>query len=265
MFRYMFAAAIEGAQTLGRDADLVARWKKSVSLLPDYPLSGDSGDDPPVVVDVEGAPPISYNISVPATPVFPGDVVTCWSPESQQELFARTIDQLRWNGNNAAIMLSVSRARLSMPDTLSWMRQELTARLRPNGTLTLNRNEPRYGLNQFGHYTEQFAASMAINELLLQSVADVVRVFPAWPPDKPVRFHQLRAQGGFLVSAICQKGNVGPVSVESTAGGRLRMLSPWPGIEVVRSDGATEPLTPNEKGIIELPTQAGQKFTFQAR
>ena len=262
MFRYTFEAAIEGAGTLGRDADRMARWQKAMGLLPDYPLSG---DEPPVVVDVQDAPPIGYNISVPATPVFPGDVVTFWSPAAQQELFARTIGQLQWNGNNAAIMLSVSRARLSMSETLPWVREELTTRLRPNGTLTLNRNEPRYGFNNFGHYTEQFAASLAINELLLQSVADVVRVFPAWPPDKPASFRQLRAQGGFLVSAACENGKVGPVTVESTAGGRLRLLSPWPGIEAVGPDGVARSLTPNEKGVVELDTQAGQTFEFHAR
>ena len=157
-------------------------------------------------------------------------------------------------------------ARLSMSETLPWLREELTARLRPNGTLTLNRNEPRFGFNNFGHYTEQFAASLAINELLLQSVADVVRVFPAWPLDKPARFQQLRAQGGFLISAACENGNVGPVLVESTAGGRLRLLSPWPGIEVlVGPDGQAHPLTPNEKGLLELDTPAGQTFEFRAR
>ena len=31
MFRTMFAAAIEGAETLGRDADMVTRWKKAVT------------------------------------------------------------------------------------------------------------------------------------------------------------------------------------------------------------------------------------------
>ena len=95
-------------------------------------------------------------------------------------------------------MLSVSRARLSMPETLPWVREELTSRLRPNGTLTLNRNEPRFGFNSFGHYTEQFAASLAINELLLQSVADVVRVFPAWPLDKPAHFRRLRPRADSL-------------------------------------------------------------------
>lgn len=261
MFRYMFAAAIEGAETLGCDADKLARWKNAVSLLPDYPLSG---DEPPVVVDVQGAPPIGYNISVPATPVFPGDVVSIWSPAAQQELFSRTIGGLRWNGNNAAIMLSVSRARLSMSETLPWVREELTSRLRPNGTLTLNRNEPRYGFNNFGHYTEQFAASLAINELLLQSVADVVRVFPAWPLDHPARFRQLRAQGGFLVSAACENGKVGSVLIESTAGGRLHLLSPWPSIEVVGPGGETRSLTQNEQGIVGLDTQPGQRFEFHA-
>jgi hypothetical protein len=262
MFQYMFQAAIEGAQTLGTDADMVARWKNAATLLPDYPLSD---ADPPVVVDVEGAPPIDYNISVPATPVFPGDVVTFWSPDFQKELFSRTIDQLRWNGNNSAIMLSVSRARLSMPETPAWIREELTARLRPNGTLTLNRNEPRYGFNNFGHYTEQFAASMAINEMLLQSGSDVVRVFPAWPLDKPARFHRLRTQGGFLVTASCENGAVGTMSIESTAGGHLRLLSPWPAIEVVGPVGGARPVALNAEGIVELDTQVGQLFQFRRR
>lgn len=262
MFRYVFQAAIEGAQTLGRDADLVSRWKEATALLPDYPLSG---DEPTVVVDVEGAPPIQYNISVPASPVFPGDVVTFWSPAAQKQLFARTIEQLRFNGNNAAIMLAVSRARLSMPETLPWVREELTSRLRPNGTLTLNRNEPQYRFNDFGHYTEQFAAPMAINEMLLQSVGDVVRLFPAWPLDQPARFHQLRAQGGFLVAAACENGSVGPVQVESTAGGRLRLESPWPEIQIVGTDGSMIPLKPDSKSIVELDTQVGQTLEFHRR
>ena len=55
-----------------------------------------------------------------------------------------------------------------MPGTLDWLRTELKSRTRPNGTLTLNRLG--HGLNNFGHYTEQFGASMAVSELLLQSV-----------------------------------------------------------------------------------------------
>ncbi|MBM3999985.1 MAG: hypothetical protein FJ297_10685 [Planctomycetes bacterium] len=261
MFRYLFEAAIEGANTLGRDEPLVAEWRHALSLLPDYPVTA---DDPPVVVDVQDAPPIEYNIAVPATPVFPSDVVTIWSPEPQRELFARSIHALRWNGNNSAILLSVARSRLSLPDAYAFTRTELLARLRPNRTLTLNRNVPGMGINDFGHYTEQFAATMAINELLVQSVADVVRVFPAWPLDRRARFRRLRAQGGFLVSASCADGRVEAVSIESTVGGRLRFRSPWSAVERADPDGGAELMTQDDRGIIALEARPGATYVFRA-
>lgn len=260
MARYTLQAAIEGAATLARDGELVAKWKRALIRLPRYPTTG---DEPPIVVDVEDAPPITYNIAVPATPVFPGDVVTWFSPEGEKTLFARTIDGLRWNGNNSSIMLSVARARLSMAGTTDWVRQELIARLRPNGTLTLNRLHPPQGINDFGHYTEQFAASLAVSELLLQSVGDVIRVFPAWPKDLDARFQSLRAQGGFLVSSQQEDGKIGTIEVVSTAGGTLRLVSPWPRIRIRGDDGTSQYLQPDAHGIVSCTTKPGQRFTLQ--
>jgi hypothetical protein len=258
MFRYMFQAAIEAATTLDCDADLRARWRKALGQLPPYPTTG---GEQPVVVDVQDAPPITYNIAVPAVPVFPGDVVTWFSPPAEKELFTRTIEGCRWNGNNSAIILAVARARLSMPGTLDWLRTELESRLRPNGTLTLNRLGHRF--NDFGHYTEQFGASMVVGELLLQSVGDIVRVFPAWPKDKPAQFHNLRAQGGFLVAAVMADGGVKHVAVTSTVGGRLRLLSPWQKITVVRN-GKPEALATDERGIVILETRPDDQMVFAA-
>ena len=258
MFRYIFEAAIEGATELGTDENLVERWKAAMKRLPDYPTTD---GDKPVVVDVQDAPPGNYNIAVPATPVFPSDVVTWFSPQEEKELFERTIAGCRWNGNNSVIILSVARARLSMPGTLDWMLEEFKARTRPNGTLTLNRLG--HGLNNFGHYTEQFAASMAISELLVQSVGDIIRVFPAWPKEKDAHFADLRAQGGFLVSAQQDRGEVVCVNVVSTVGGELRMLSPWPRLTVQR-EGVTQTLETNESGVFSLPTNPGERLRFKA-
>ena len=258
--RTTMQAAIEGATTLGRDPELVARFRKAIDRLPDYPTT--KGKDP-VVVDVEGAPPITYNIAVPACPVFPADVVTWWSPPEQKRLFARTIERLRWNGNNSAIILSVARARLSLPGTMDWVRDTLKARLRPNGTLTLNRLGS--GINRAGHYTEQFAASMAISELLLQSVGGVLRLFPAWPKDRDARFTDLRAQGGFLVSATQRGGKAGELRITSTVGGQLRLLSPWPTIALARGAAPPEALRPTPQGIVELDTRPGERLAFTRR
>ncbi len=240
MVRYTLAAAIEGAGILERDAPLVARWKQTLDRLPDYPVSG--GDNS-VVVDVAGAPPMEYNITVPTTPVFPGDVVTWWSPESQKELFARTLAGCRWNGNNSIYLLGVGRARLSLPGTVDWLRQELQARMRPNQLITLNRLGQAF--NDFGHYTEQFAASMAIGELLLQSVGDIIRVFPAWPKDKDASFTNLRAQGGFLVTAEQNAGTITKLEITANVGGKLRVLNPWTGQIVDRETKAGETIKLN--------------------
>lgn len=261
MFRYVFEAAIEGAKTLGRDEELVARWQDALERLPAYPTTS---DDSPVVVDVQDAPPITYNIAIPAVPVFPGDVVTWFSPPAEKRLFARSIENCQWNGNNSSIILSVARARLSMPGTMDWMRTELRARTRPNGTLTLNRLG--HSLNNFGHYTEQFAASMAIGELLVQSVGDVIRVFPAWPKERDAAFKDLRAQGGFLVSASQANGRMEKLEVTSTVGGQLRLLSPWPQLKVVcNGEAIARAPAPDQRGIVQLDTRPGDRIEFRTR
>ncbi len=283
MIRYTLKAAIEASKRMETDEvlvkrsgnslrmisrrsrqspyqELIKRFENALALLPDYPTT--SGDEV-VVVDVEDAPPITYNIAVPATPVFPCDVVTWMSPLEERLLFRRTIDRLKWNGNNSMVILGVARARLNMPDTGDWIRKELSARLRPNGTFTLNRRVPHHRFNDYGHYTEQFGATMAVSELLLQSVSDVIRVFPAWPKGKTARFTCLRAQGGFLVSA---SNRTRLIEIASTAGGTLRVHCPSFQAKVERSDKDGQKTdvkaAPDDRGIITVETEKGDTVTI---
>ena len=147
-----------------------------------------------------------------------------------------------------------------MPGTIDWLRAEVKARLRPNKTITLNRLGA--GLNNFGHYTEQFAASMAVSELLLQSVGDIIRVFPAWPKVKDASFRDLRAQGGFLVSAGQAGGKIVSLEIVSTVGGRLRLLSPWAGIRAGSDGGKAAVLKGDARGVVSIDTTPGQRLVF---
>ncbi len=260
MVQYILEAAIEGATTLGCDRDLITRLVECLPLLPDYPTYQEKEL---IVVDVQDAPPIDYNIAVPATPVFPGDVVSYWSEPLQKDLFTHTIEHLRWNGNNSTIILAVARARLSISGTEAWLRDEVEHRLRPNGTLSLNRRGASF--NSFGHYTEQFGISMAVSELLLQSVRDIIRVFPAWPRDKPASFYNLRSQGGFLVSASQFESQVREIKILATVGGTLRLASPWPAISVSMDEGGqAKPLTMGADRIVELETRSNQHLIFRS-
>lgn len=256
---FTLKALIEAAETLEKDADMVRRARDSLLVLPDYPKYG----TPAVIVDRLGGTPFEYNIPVPITPVFPAEQVTWFSDASEKNLFIRTLNNIATNGNNSMIMLSVARARLSMPDTWLYMKNAMLARQKPNGALNLNTVG---AFNAFGHYTEQFACCGAIAELLLQSVDGIVRVFPAWPATHDAKFKSLRAQGGFLISAEQIAQEVTRIEVLSTTGGVFRLLSPWPSAEVswLRT-GITQTLRPDAKGVLAFETQPGDKVVFGRR
>jgi hypothetical protein len=122
------------------------------------------------------------------------------------------------------------------------------------------RNMP---FNVFGHYTEMFAVSGAISELLLQSVDGIIRVFPAWPKKKDAEFKDLRAQGGFLISAKQKDAEVTDFEVTSTVGGRFRFVSPWKKVQVESKNGGAAPKTVTDKnGIAAFETKAGEKYVI---
>ncbi|NIA15700.1 MAG: hypothetical protein GWP08_16675 [Nitrospiraceae bacterium] len=254
LIAFNLKAATEAAAILGRDAADSAKWIKALDLLPDYPRH--TGDDTRIV-DVENAAPIQYNIPIPSTVVFPGDQLTHFSPSADKDIFTHTIAVMDSNGNNDMVINSIARARLSMPDAYEYLRRESLARLRPNGTLTLNRNEPQYRFNTFGHYTEMYGAAAAVSELLMQSVGGIIRVFPAWPQGKPAAFTQLRAIGGFLVTAQTDGTTIGPITIQSTAGGPCAIQLPWP-----KANLGTETLPPDAQGIVHFETQAGEEYVL---
>lgn len=261
LIRYTLEAAIESAQILKQDESLVQRFQKALQRLPAYPLYG---NEQPIVVDVDGAPPIEYNIPVPTTPVFPGDVVSWWSTDEEKQLFKRTIEGLQWNGNNATFMLAIARARLSMPGSQEWLETEIKARTRPNATISLNSLIPYQRFNDFGHYTEQFGVGMAISELFLQSVDDIIRIFPALSAGIHTSFNDLRAQGGFLVSADGSAEDVEMLQIKSLYGGKLQLLSPWEKIEAsTKNDENYLPLNRDPNGVVSIQTKIGETWLFR--
>jgi hypothetical protein len=127
-----------------------------------------------------------------------------------------------YNRNNSVVMLNVARARLSMTDeadadTKNWFKDKEQS----NGLF--------YWQAHGFYMTEQTAVAGLINEFLLQSVENIIRVFPCWPKDKDAGFTRLRARGGFLVTAEQKAGKITKLEITSTVGGKLRLLDPWTG------------------------------------
>jgi len=86
-----------------------------------------------------------------------------------------------------------------------------------------------FGMWPFRHMGMEAMSCFAagINESLLQSHHDVIRVAPAVTGDQDARF-TLHAQNGFVVSAEVKNGCVRWIAVESRLGRPCRLESPWP-------------------------------------
>ncbi len=96
----------------------------------------------------------------------------------------------------------------------------------------LNGDQTKSGYSDFVYrpFTLEgnFAFAAGIQEMLIQSHAGFLEVFPAIPTDwKDVSFKTLRAEGAFLVSAEKKQGKVEVLSIHSEKGGSINVKSPF--------------------------------------
>jgi alpha-L-fucosidase 2 len=101
------------------------------------------------------------------------------------------------------------------------------------------------------------AVAQAVHELLLQSWGDRIRVFPAVPAAwSDVAFHDLRAEGAFLVSASRRAGQTTFIRVHSLAGEPCRVSLPW--AEARLLSPVKKPVTRSPDGAVKLALKKGE-------
>ena len=254
--RYTFDALIRASAELNADQVLAAKCKEFSALLPGYPTALDESGKTVVVdwADCGYDEVRVHNITVPAAPVFPCDQVTWFSPEAEKDLFRRTIAVTRHNFNNSNVNFNIARARLSMPEAVTESKKWFLSRELPNGLF-------QWQGHAHGTYMgEMTGIAGLIDEFLLQSVGNKIRLFPCWPADQDASFSGLRAQGGFVVSAELRDGRVASATIVSDAGKELCLLSPWKTIYVNGKKGE-----PGPDGLLTLKTRKGEVFRFSEK
>lgn len=103
-------------------------------------------------------------------------------------------------------------------------------------------------------------SATALQEILLQSHADIIRVTPALSRFWSGIF-QLRAQGGFLVASDVMKGNPRFVEIRSLLGKPCRIANPWPGRCNVIKNGET--VLSTKRRTIEFDTAPGDIYVLE--
>lgn len=101
----------------------------------------------------------------------------------------------------------------------------------------------------------------SIQDMLLQSWGSLIRVFPAVPGEwRDVTFHNLRAEGGFLISAVRREGKTSWIRVESLAGEPCCLKTDL-GPEVHGADSEGREVSVDEKeGILRLDLKEGEEI-----
>ena len=200
-------------------------------------------------------------------PIFPAGFIGLNSDESDLELGRRSFhdflsDGVEWITGWSFSYLANIAARLGLgaeaEQCLTAVRDEFTLA----GLLSAHnrlRNNALYPDALF-QIEALMAIPAAIDEMAMQSVDGIIRVFPALPDGRDCAFEHLRARGNVLVSAERKNGETRFVRLEPARDGAVTLVSPW-GERAVTINGRR--VLP-ENGRIVLNARAGDVFEVLA-
>lgn len=142
----------------------------------------------------------------------------------------KNYDLLDWNFNYNLQLYDVL-ARLKMPDELEWLMTKSKMNLRDRLDIAEHNTFSENGQGRgAGYFLMPYGVlDVSVNEMFLQSFNGVIDVFPCIMPmlrNYPLIFKNLRADNGFSVSAVWDKGKVQHINILSTNGNRCTLKIP---------------------------------------
>jgi alpha-L-fucosidase 2 len=241
LLMWLFGANAEMAEAQGLAAE-AARWSSLKARLGPLPVESESG---PLLV--AGGEPLleSHRHLSHLMAIHPLGLITFENGDRDRRIIDASFKQLdrlgtsQWCGYTFSWMAAM-RARAGRGnEALQYLTDYVNSFTLRNG-FHANGEQTRKGLSD-SHYRPftlegNFAAAQAVNEMLLQSWGGKVRVFPATPWSwRDAAFQDLRAEGGFTVSAERRDGRTRHVRVRAGVLQQLRLKDPFEGRDFVSS------------------------------
>lgn len=268
LIRWLYRATEECARELGL-SDEAKRWK---TVLSQWPQLAKSEDDQRLLVAPGMALPGSHRHFSHLMAIYPLGLLKWEDGPAVQKVIRQSLDELErlgpdwWCGYSYAWLASLA-ARAHDGKKASDALRIFAECFVSKNTFHLNGDQSKSGKSKFQYrpFTLEgnFAFANGVQEMLLQSHADVVKVFPAIPNGwENVSFSKLRAQGAFLISASQVNGQMEYVIVTSEKGGRLRLLNPF-GDKELLIKGIAEESFDDDKQIILFEMNPGDTFTIR--
>ena len=112
-------------------------------------------------------------------------------------------------------------------------------------------------------FESPISASRCMLDMLLQDWGSTIRVFPAMPAKwKDASFHNLLAEGAFLVSAVLKNGKTEFIRIKSLAGEPCRVKTDLPG--EIKCIGPSSVHMHQENGMVGLGLKKGEEVILYA-
>lgn len=238
--RVLFDAAAQAADILGEDS---THYRLVASHMPPLPVYDG------VLIEMEtgyfhdgnrpGITKECHRHPSRLMPIFPAGLISLNSSEEELELGIRSYRDFFVNGMGemrgwSRSYLANIAARLGLGEEAEFLLKDLKEHYLLPGLLSSHEPVREKSLFQI---EALLAIPAAVNEMLLQSVDGVIRVFPAVAKGRDCGFKRLRARGNILVSAEMESGQVKYIVLESDHPAKVRLASPWKGTEVMTEWG----------------------------
>jgi hypothetical protein len=248
--RTIFPETIATANALGVDSTLVAQWQNVLNNLVAYPSNGTAYQphDPPTA-------PTHNGENVVCEMLWPYSVTGIGAPDYSLIYNAYInrpfIYDAPWSPD------SIQAARLGLGDSAY------------NGMITMLEKNQSYPNGRTNSTSAEFEFEgihlSEMNEQLLQSYNDVIRVFPAQPSDTSfVSSFTLAAKGGFLVSSERDSNGIKYVGIDSLYGNTASVINPWGTQSIdVRNMTTNAVILTSSSAEFSFPTAANNVYVVE--
>lgn len=266
LMKFVFKAAAEMATALGNDAD-VKHWQTIQNQWRDFALSDQQ--------ELMFAASLPYNEShrhfSHVMAIHPLGLIRWEDGAASQQIIRNSLALLDrigpdwWCGYSYAWLGSLKARAKDGTGAREALHTFASAFCSPN-SFHLNGDQTKSGKSKFTYrpFTLEgnFAFAAGLQEMLIQSYAGFIEVFPAIPTAwNTARFTDLRTEGAFLVSAQKRDGMVKELTVKSEKGGTTRLKLPFSKYGIQASKQAT--VEPAEAGFVTLTLQPGGSVTLR--
>jgi len=207
-------------------------WQKVLEHLAPYPTSNILGLK---VLSVRGDLPLqtSHRHHSHLMPIYPLHLLTLDGNEEEKSLIKNSIRQLIFMGHGEWVGFSFSWAAsifacTGYPDLARTMLLDYTDKMITENTFMMQGPQQGCDMSVHGTYAltleAGFGAANALLDMLIQSYGGIIRLFPGIPEGwQEAVFHNLRAEGAYLVSAIRKKGKCVLARIFSEKGGEVKI------------------------------------------